>query len=54
MSEVIEFVTLHSTEFAVIGAALLAVGGAIVKLTPTKTDDEWWQKLMSAIGKGKK
>ena len=21
------------------------VGGAVVKLTPTKTDDAWWEKI---------
>ena len=23
------------------------VGGAVVKLTPTKTDDIWWEKIKS-------
>ncbi len=51
---ILEFVTENMAEFSAIGIALLALGGAIVKMTPTKTDDAWWAALMKAIGKGKK
>jgi len=47
----IEFMTEHWAEFAALGSALLAVGGIIVKLTPTKKDDEWYQKIKSIFSK---
>ena len=31
-------------------ATLMALGGAVVKLTPTKTDDAWFQALKRAFG----
>ena len=48
-----EYISANSVEFTALGAALLTVGGIVVKLTPTKADDIWWQKLMKAIGRGK-
>ena len=47
----IEYLAEHSVELAALGAGLITIGGIIVKLTPTKKDDEWWKKLMKAIGK---
>lgn len=46
-----DYVTAHWAEFSAMGAALIALGGIIVKLTPTKTDDKWWRAFMSAIGR---
>lgn len=34
---------------ALIALAVFAAGGAVVKLTPTKTDDAWWQKIKTAL-----
>ena len=47
----IEFLTEHSAEFVTIGGLLMALGGVIVKLTPTKKDDDWYQKIKSVFKK---
>ena len=40
-------------QFVAIFAAIAALGGAIVKLTPTKKDDEWYEAIMRALGRRK-
>jgi predicted phage tail protein len=39
----------HTNLLAAVGAAM-ALGGILVKLTPTKKDDEWYQKIKGALG----
>lgn len=41
--------TLTPDQILMIVSMSLAAGGFIVKLTPTKVDDEWWQKLTAAV-----
>jgi hypothetical protein len=48
--EIIEFIRIHMAEFGAIGAALMVVGGLVVKITPTKTDDVWFQKITGWVG----
>lgn len=47
------YIMENQAQFAVIGASLLALGGAIVKITPTKKDDEWYEAIMRALGRRK-
>lgn len=47
----LDYITVHWQEFSAMGAALMVLGGVIVKLTPTKTDDKWWQAITSFLGK---
>lgn len=51
MSEVIA--ALMTPEGMAAMAGLLTFGGLVVKLTPTKKDDEWWAALMRTLGRGK-
>ena len=51
--DALEYILANQGQFAVIGASVLALGGAIVKLTPTKKDDVWWEWLMTMIGRRK-
>ena len=51
--EILNYITANMAEFTALGAALLAAGGIIVKLTPTEKDNEWWSALMKAIGRAK-
>lgn len=44
----IEFITENQ---AVLIAIAMLVGGLIVKLTPTKVDDAWFQKIKALLGK---
>jgi hypothetical protein len=46
-----DFILQHWAEFSAAGGALLVIGGIIVKLTPTKTDDKWWRGVMRALGR---
>ena len=46
-----EFITENMAEVTALGAALMVLGGIIVKLTPTKKDDEWFQAIKSVFGK---
>lgn len=48
----IEFITVNKVQLMSIVAAAMAIGGIIVKLTPTKTDDKWFQKIKSLLGLG--
>jgi len=43
--------TLSAAEITALMAAFVTVGGIVVKLTPTKKDDEWWRALMRTIGR---
>lgn len=51
--EIMQVLQQNPMEVAAMGGALLTVGGIIVKLTPTKTDDAWWAALMKALGRRK-
>jgi hypothetical protein len=42
---------MTETEIMAIAAGSMVLGGLIVKLTPTKVDDEWWTKLMRLLGR---
>ena len=46
--------TLDTNQIGMIVTAALVLGGVIVKLTPTKKDDQWWEAIKSAVGKGSK
>jgi hypothetical protein len=52
---------LSGEQLDLVIVAAMFLGGFIVKLTPTKKDDEWWQKLKGlgpavagAVRRGKK
>ncbi len=51
--EALEFILANQAQFAVIFAAMAALGGAVVKITPTKKDDEWYEAIMRAAGRRK-
>ena len=48
---VIDFIMANQASFVALGAALLTAGGIVVKLTPTKADDAWWEALMRQLGR---
>ncbi len=51
--DALEYIMANQAQFAVIGASVLALGGAVVKLTPTKKDDAWYEAIMRAVGRRK-
>ncbi len=51
--EALEFILANQAQFVVIFAAMAALGGAVVKITPTKKDDEWYEAIMRAAGRRK-
>ena len=51
--DALEYIMANQAQFAVIGASLLAFGGAVVKITPTKKDDAWYEAIMKAVGRRK-
>jgi hypothetical protein len=48
MSEVWSW--FQANQAAMIGLAMI-LGGLIVKATPTKVDDAWWQKIKGLFSK---
>lgn len=46
-----EWISQNQAQVAAIAAAAGVLGGLIVKLTPTKTDDKWFAALMSLFGR---
>ncbi len=48
--EFIAFIMAHQTEVLSIFAAAMALGGAVVKITPTKVDDAWFKAIKRAFG----
>jgi len=47
--EIFGYISAHQGEFMALGAAIMAAGGIVVKLTPTKKDDEWWEQLKRVV-----
>ncbi len=45
-----EWIIANKGLLLALGAALLALVGAIVKLTPSKTDDSLFNRVVSALG----
>jgi len=48
----IEFILANKEHLMSIVLASAALGGLIVKLTPTKVDDAWFKKIKSFLGLG--
>jgi len=48
--EFITFIMAHQAEALGIFGAAMALGGAVVKLTPTKKDDAWFKAIKRALG----
>lgn len=48
----IEFIMANKDQLMSIVLAAMALGGLIVKITPTKTDDAWFKKIKSFFGLG--
>ncbi len=48
--EFIAFILAHQTEVLGIFAAAMALGGAVVKITPTKVDDAWFKAIKRVFG----
>lgn len=48
-----DWIVEHWEQLAAIASAAMVLGGLIVKLTPTKTDDKWFRKLKGLLPKGK-
>lgn len=46
----IQFIMDNQEAVMAIVAAAGVLGGLIVKLTPTKTDDKWYQKIKGMFG----
>lgn len=42
---------MSEMEINAIIAGAMVLGGVIVKLTPTKTDDKWWRKIKGLFGR---
>jgi len=48
----VEFIMVNKLQLMSIIASAMAIGGIIVKLTPTKVDDKWFQKIKTLLGLG--
>ena len=46
-----EWISENQSQVMAIVAAAGVLGGLVVKLTPTKTDDKWWAALMGMFGR---
>ena len=51
MTEIIEYFAENQEQLLALGAALMVLGGIIVKMTPTKVDDAWFKKIKGWFGK---
>jgi len=47
----IEFIMANKDQLVSIIIASMALGGLIVKLTPTKADDAWFKKISTFFGR---
>ena len=48
----IDFIVANKDQLVSIVLAAMALGGLIVKITPTKVDDAWFKKIKSFLGMG--
>lgn len=48
----IDFIMANKDQLMPIVLAAIVLGGLIVKITPTKTDDAWFKKVTTFLGVG--
>ena len=48
---VVDFIMENQASFVAIFGGLMVIGGVIVKLTPTKVDDAWMEKIKGLASK---
>jgi len=48
-----EWIVANKEGLLAVGAAVLVAAGAVIKLTSTKSDDRFFNKVLNAVGLGR-